>query len=521
MTDEQHGRPCPNPDCDAEHAFSYNSTKQVGHCKKCNIAYPIKGVKYSGETLQMYPTKSSTSTAAATIADEPSEYRGIQGAVYQQYGVKVWQDDDGNHLRHDYVYPGGAVKTRKIPKTFTASGSMDELFGQQLFPTYCSKTITLTEGELDALSVYQMIKATKDRFVNPVVSIPGASPSGAFWKKAFEYLDSFEKIILSVDTDGPGEALANKIANLFPSKTYKVDHGEYKDANDFLVSSKAREFRDAWFNAKKYKPDNIASTGDELIKLLDNEEKLTYVPTGISGFDDKALGLMQGHFTVIKAQTGIGKTELMRYLEHKLIQSNTRFASWHLEETKQRSLLGLVSYALGENLTRLDLIKEKGMDGPVRDAVARIGDTGLYYQYWLRDGQGADDLINQIKLMKEGYGCKFVLFEPIQDVVTVSSAESKESALAELSIRLSKVAAEYNVGIITIAHTNDDDEIKYCRMIGQRASVILRLDRDKDADDEVTKNTMALWIEKNRPTSEVGSCGSVYFDSQTFTLSPF
>ena len=517
MSAENHGRPCPNPECDAQHAFSYNSEKKVGHCKKCNLAYPVKGVQYSDEIKKMYPVKSAS--AHMVSASEIGEYRGISGSTYEKYGVQVWQDDAGNHVRHDYVYPAGSTKTRKMPKTFTASGSMDELFGQQLFPSYCSKTITLTEGELDALSVYQMVKGSKDRFVNPVVSIPGANPSGAFWKKTFEYLDSFEKIVLSVDTDGPGEALANKIANLFPQKTYKVDHGEYKDANDFLTNGQVREFRDAWFAARKYKPDNIASTGDELIKLLDNEEKLTFVPTGIEGFDDKALGLMQGHFTVIKAQTGIGKTELMRYLEHKLIQSGTRFASWHLEETKQRSLLGLVSYALSDNLTRLDLVKEKGMEGPVRDAVARIGDTGLYYQYWLKDGQGADDLINQIKLMKEGYGCKFVLFEPIQDVVTVSSAESKESALAELSIRLSKIAAEFNVGIITIAHTNDDDEIKYCRMIGQRASVILRLSRDKDADDEVTKNTMSLWIEKNRPTSEVGACGSVYFNSQSFTLS--
>ena len=41
--------------------------------------------------------------------------------------------------------------------------------------------------------------------------------------------------------------------------------------------------------------------------------------------------------------------------------------------------------------------------------------------------------------------------------------------LADLSVRLSKLSAELNVGIVTISHTNDDGQMKYCRMIGQRA----------------------------------------------------
>jgi hypothetical protein len=47
----------------------------------------------------------------------------------------------------------------------------------------------------------------------------------------------------------------------------------------------------------------------------------------------------------------------------------------------------------------------------------------------------------------------------------MSGEESKEQFLADLSVRLSKLAAELNVGIITIGHTNDDGAVKYCRMI--------------------------------------------------------
>jgi len=100
----------------------------------------------------------------------------------------------------------------------------------------------------------------------------------------------------------------------------------------------------------------------------------------------------------------------------------------------------------------------------------------------------------------------------------VGSEESKESALASLAVSLSRIAADLNVGIVSIAHTNDDGEIKYCRMLGQRASVIVRLHRDKQAEDYVDKNTTDLYIEKNRPTSEEGYAGSMLFDPKKFTM---
>jgi replicative DNA helicase len=242
------------------------------------------------------------------------------------------------------------------------------------------------------------------------------------------------------------------------------------------------------------------------------------VPTGIAEFDNKALGLMQGHFTVFKAPTGIGKTELMRFLEFNFINRGVPFATYHLEETKLRSVLGLVSYDLKDNLTRKDLIEEKGKTEEVRASIKKIADTECFYQYFMKEGQGADDLITQIRIMKEVYGCKFVMFEPIQDTISVSSEGNKESELAELSVRLSKIAADLNVGIVTIAHTNEDNEIKYCKMVGQRASVIVRLDRDKNAEDFEDRNTMRLVIEKNRPTSEEGFAGEMLFNVDTFTM---
>lgn len=444
--------------------------------------------------------------------------RGIDKDTMEFYGVKTLMASDGTPIRQEYVYPSGGKKIRTLPKSFSAHElKQNEFFGMNLFPVGSSRVVTITEGELDALSAWQMINKST-RGVTPVVALPSASPSGAFWENVRPWLNNFEKIVLSVDTDAPGDAVAEKINNMFPGRVYRVYHGDFKDANDFLVAGKQSEFKSAWYAAKMWQPDNVLHSEEDFLKLFDETPNHTYVPTGIQGFDDKALGLMQGHFTLFKAPTGIGKTELMRYLEWNFIQKQIPFATWHLEETKLRSVLGLVSYDLQENLTRKDLIEDKGMVDAVRKSISKIANSGVLYQYYLKEEGGADQLMEQIRFFTEAYGCKFVLFEPIQDVINVGSEESKESALASLAVSLSRIAADLNVGIVSIAHTNDDGEIKYCRMLGQRASVIVRLHRDKQAEDYVDKNTTDLYIEKNRPTSEEGYAGSMLFDPKKFTM---
>ena len=348
--------------------------------------------------------------------------------------------------------------------------------------------------------------------------MPSATPSRKLWENCKDWLNSFDKIVLSVDTDEAGNAVADKIAKLFPNKVYRVPHETYKDANEFLQAGKGNDFKSAWWNARKYTPENILNTTDQFLSLYNDTPEHQYVETGIVALDDKILGLMQGHFTVIKAPTGIGKTEVMRFLEYNMLQKGIPIAAWHLEETKLRSLLGLVSYDCKENLTRRDLIDEKKAHDRVVKSIESLTKDENFYQFYLGDGQGTEELLEQIRFFREACGVRYVFFEPIQDVVAGKNEASKEEILADLSVRLSKIAAELNVGIVTIAHTNDDGDPKYCKMIGQRASVIIDLSRDKESDDVEERNTTHITVQKNRPCSEEGRAGKMRFNPDTFTL---
>jgi twinkle protein len=440
---------------------------------------------------------------------ELAPYRGLPKATVGKYGIQTGYDSAGDEVCRKYTYPKGS-KIRFLPKEFRAIDGFKSqtLFGMDKFNAGSSRAITVVEGEDDAPAAYYMLGGQ-----HPVVALPGATISDELLKECHKYLDSFKQIIVATDSDAAGDRAAKRISMSFPNKTYRVAMSKHKDAQEYLAAGDKAEFKFAWMNAKKYVPENILNTSEQFLDLYRETPDHQYVPTGIHDLDKKILGIMQGMFTVIKAPTGIGKTEFMRFLEHKFIKEGVPIASWHLEETKLRSVLGLVSYEVEDNLTRKDLIEEKKAEDKVKEAIEELTKDELFYQFYLRDGDGAQELIDQIRFFATVCNVKYVFFEPIQDVLG-----NDEGLLADLSIRLSKLAAELNVGIVTIAHTNDDNEIKYCKMIGQRAAVILSLRRDKDNTDIEVRNTTFITVEKNRPCSDLGYGGCMKFNPKSFML---
>jgi len=458
----------------------------------------------------------TTTTLGTPLTMEARGYRGISKELAEKYNVLTGVDSDGKEVSRVYPYPH-RPKTRILPKDFTQNKGFtnDHLLGMDSFNAGSSKKLTIVEGEDDWLTAIQLLS---DRW--PVVALPGTGATKQVLKnkKCYDYLKSFDSIIIATDGDESGERTAEILSKAFPNKCYRVPMTKHKDPNDYLTSGDGSDFLYAWLNAQKFTPNNIYNTPDQFLSLYRDAPDHHYIPTGIEALDEKILGLMQGHFTVIKAPTGIGKSEFMRYLEYQMLSQGVPIAAWHLEETKVRTLLGLVSIHCQDDLTRQDIIETKGKTKDVEEAIQDLTKDENFYQFFMDDSDGADELCEQIRYFSEICGCKFVFFEPIQDVITSSSEDGKEQSLADLSVRLSKLAASLGIGIVTIAHTNDNGDPKYCKMIGQRASVIIDLIRDKDSEDFEEKNTTYLKVEKNRPAGVDGPAGAMSFDLTTFTM---
>ena len=78
-----------------------------------------------------------------------------------------------------------------------------------------NKKITICEGEIDAMSVSEMVAPKR----YPIVSVrTGAAGAVTDCKKQYEYINSFEQILLCFDNDEPGREASRRVAELFPPK---------------------------------------------------------------------------------------------------------------------------------------------------------------------------------------------------------------------------------------------------------------------------------------------------------------
>lgn len=77
--------------------------------------------------------------------------RSLSEATLRFYKSQTYVNHNNKVVKQEYVYPSGGIKTRYMPKDFRAKNlKSDELFGMDLWNAGSCKTVTITEGELDA-----------------------------------------------------------------------------------------------------------------------------------------------------------------------------------------------------------------------------------------------------------------------------------------------------------------------------------------------------------------------------------
>jgi twinkle protein len=97
------------------------------------------------------------------------------------------------------------------------------------------RRLAITEGEIDAMSLRQMLGADWDV---PVLSLPSGAQNMEWIENDFDALQRFEQILLFTDMDPEGEAAAKLAANrLGPARCRRVPfRAGYKDSNHLLCT---------------------------------------------------------------------------------------------------------------------------------------------------------------------------------------------------------------------------------------------------------------------------------------------
>ena len=263
----------------------------------------------------------------------PLTKRGIEEETCQKFRYGVGEYRGRAVQVANYCDMQGTVVAQKLrfqDKTFSWLGEPRKagLFGSQLWRD-SGKMVTITEGELDALSVSQCFNLKY-----PVVSLPNGVKSAAkVVAKNLEWLESFETVVLCFDQDAQGKEAAIEAAKqLSPGKVKIVTNLPEKDANDCVTSGKVRELIDGIYGAKAYRPDGVVP-GEELWDSINKSSNIKSVLYPWTGLNDKLFGMRGGELVTITAGTGIGKSSIARELAFYLMDANHKVGYIALEES--------------------------------------------------------------------------------------------------------------------------------------------------------------------------------------------
>ena len=445
--------------------------------------------------------------------------RGLSKTTLDKYGIQT-KFYDGTPLEVAFYYPNNAIKVRSfVGKKFRTTGDMSPpmLFGSNLFDKASKRVITITEGEFDAPSVYQMIGGE-----TAAVSVRSSSSAKKDCTAMYEYINSFEKIIINFDNDQPGQDAAKKVASLFDfKKVFNLCLEKGKDANEYLQKGLSKEYYDAWRGVRRYTPDNLLSTMGEFKKALQEtrEEKLVDYP--FEELNRKLHGIHRGEVIVIKAPEGVGKTEVFRAIENQVLKASKHVMGLiHLEEDNGTTLRGIAGYFSESPVLNPEMPASNEEVIKILENIA--GDeSSRFILHSSFDVEDEDAFIDNMRFMVAACGASFIFLDHISWLATGSEdkTEDERKRLDRISQRMKLLAKELGFALIMISHVNDDGKTRGSRNISKVANTVISLDRDKISADEQERLKTKFLVEKARLIgAKEGPAGYAIYDEDNLML---
>lgn len=493
--------PCPHcPSSDGYHKYDDGH----GYCFSCTAFDPPFGlVDLSQEfTYEFLP------------------WRGLNKETLKKFNILTKVDHEGKPISVGYTYADGNTKVRSLAeKAFKwvdkdgnpgADTSKSGLFGQDKFPPGSHKYVTITEGELDAASFWQVIKS-------PVVSVSSASSAGRDCAVSRSYLNSYERIYLAFDNDAAGREALRHVAKLFDfNKVYVVKFGQLKDANEFLQAGMTSELYNLWTNSRKYLPEVIVNTNAEFKRILLEPTK-PGIPYPLQTLNAMTFGIRKGETVLVTAQEGVGKTELMHTFEYGILKrTDANVGAIYLEEPKRRHLQAIAGIELQRPVHLPNCgVSDREILAALEKAIGRDERLHVYSHF------GSDDpdiILDTIRFLVTACGVEYLLFDHVSMAVSGLAGEDERRALDYLCTRLEVMVKELDFALILVSHVNDFGQTRGSRYIGKICDIRIDLKRDLTNPDIAERYTTYLTVAKNRFASMTGPAGKLRFDPVKYIL---
>jgi twinkle protein len=390
--------------------------------------------------------------------------RGITSDTADKFGLledtKYFRD--GLRQAIGFPYKQGdqtyAIKWRSIEdKSFTQTGSAQTFW----LIDYVTKgePLYIVEGEADALACHQAgIKA---------VSIPNGAPAQIvegridpredrkfqyIWQ-AKDIIDVAPRIVLAVDNDAPGKALAGEIARrVGRARCWQVEWpGGCKDANDVLRTLGADALKEALENATPWPVKGLyeaASFSDQVLSLYDKG-----MPSGEStGFPevDDIYTVAPGMLTIATGSPGSGKSAFIDNIMVNIARSKDwKFAMCSFENPPSTHVAKLAAiYA-----------QRPFFDGPTprmsrteaERAMAWVNEHFVFLHQADGSLSSMDGIIDLAKAAVMRYGVRGLVIDPI-NYVGRNPDQSETDWVSDMLTQLKLFATSSDAHVWLVAH---------------------------------------------------------------------
>lgn len=509
----------PCPECGSSDGVSTNPRTGWDKCFVCNTNFPPEESDNENMILAKEAENKPFSPLATSFRAFPA--RGLSENTIRTYKVDVAGNPDSPYLAK---YPQMDInnkhignKIRRPDKNFAYEGTTTNrgLFGRWAFPPGSAKYITVVEGQDDAMAAFQM---TGSRY--PCVSVDSAATALKDVKNDFEYLNSFENIIFAFDADEPGKKAAAACAAAgFPVGKVKIlSLRKHKDSNDYLLAKDGEAYTREWWQAPVYRPDGLKLGTDIWQEIIERKEHFTCMYP-FEGLNEKTFGIRLSELVVVTADTGVGKTSIIKHIEHKILtdeavkENGYGVGFLHLEEPNGDTALGLLSV---HNSVPYHIPTVERPEADLRKAYDELlnNDRVVIWDHF--GSNSVDAVLDKVRHMV-ALGCRYIVLDHLSIVVSDQSGDERKQ-LDEIATKLKTLTMELDIAVIAIIHTNRQGQIRGTAGVEQLANIVIRLERNKTDANEWRRNITKVSVEKNRFCGYTGPAAYLWYNKDTARL---
>lgn len=513
-----------------------------GKCYSCEYIEYSKG----GSTMAQAPAKVSNLVGEGYIESLP--HRNITDDTCQKYNYQIREHSGTSYEIANYYDVDNRLVAQKIrnpdTKEFSWKGDASAVtfYGSNLVSPG-GPMLVITEGEIDAMSVYQAFHSKY-----PALSIPnGAATAKKTFEKNVEFLNTFDKVVIFFDNDDPGQEAARAAADVLePGKVYFASLSEYKDANDALKANKSSDIIQAVYNAREYRPDGILHIKDVALETSLKDVKIFDFP--FDCMTQASYGLLGGEVCVMASGSGMGKSTVVRHMIKNNLDEGFTVGALMLEESPTKTKQDIASLVVEKPIhlaltaREVNRIRKASNKDPIdfghteeideellKKADAYLNSKDLFvYDHW--GSQEIDVLMKRLNYMAYACNCEIIYIDHLSIIVSGIEGSDERRTIDRLMAELKSFAQRTGVAVVAICHLKKSSgtpheeggqvslsDFRGSGALYQYADKCFGFERDQQGEDD-DANIMSIRLLKNRFAGRTGVVGAARFYPERYTL---